>query len=198
MLQIEASTPYGAVRRQEALCNYYYRLESLIFKKIMEPMRAKRGGISPFFFVETCLNPLLRRAIVVYRMGISLFLNRIEQRKAAVMPPRFARIRPILPGKPCRAGRFLTGLFFCAFFSVALGMMSASLHAEEPPPPASTTQIVTDQERGTVTIVIDGKPVVQIDKDGLRVVGNVEYGGTLTDTGSAYVEKAIAGGDDAR
>lgn len=78
-------------------------------------------------------------------------------------------------------------------------MMSAPLHAEEPsaPPPTSTTQILTDQERGTVTIVIDGKPVLQVDKDGLRVVGDIIYGGTLTDTGSAYVEKAIAGGDDA-
>lgn len=71
MLQIEASTPYGAVRRQEALCNYYYRLKSLIFNLF-------------FPLVETCLNPLLRRGIVVYKMDISLFLN-IERRKAAFM-----------------------------------------------------------------------------------------------------------------
>ncbi len=111
----------------------------------------------------------------------------------------FACARLVLSGVPYKSGRFLTGLFFCALFSVALGISSVPLHAEEPPAlsSSSTTQIVTDQEQGTVTIVIDGTPVVQIDKDGLRVVGDIVYGGTLTDTGNAYVEKTIAGGDDA-
>lgn len=48
MLQIEASTPYGAVRRQEALCNYYYRLELLIFKKIMSQCRLNAAAFRPF------------------------------------------------------------------------------------------------------------------------------------------------------
>lgn len=101
-----------------------------------------------------------------------------------------------------RTGCFLTGLFFCALLLTA---PVTTLAQTQTPPEAGNgdsaaapkTQIITDEDKGTVTIVIDGKPVVQIDKDGLRVVGNVEYGGTLTDTGSAYIEKAIAGGDDA-
>ncbi len=93
-------------------------------------------------------------------------------------------------------GRLKTGLFFCTFFVGVLGASSA-LYAEEKavvsPSATETVQMVTDQEKGTVTIFIDGKPVVQINKDGLHVVESINYGGVLTDTGSAYVEKIIAG-----
>lgn len=61
-----------------------------------------------------------------------------------------------------------------------------------------TTQIVTDQEKGTITFIIDGKPVAQINRDGLQVVESINYGGVLTDTGSAHIEKMIeAGGENA-
>lgn len=116
----------------------------------------------------------------------------------------FTGVRRFLYITPPGSGRFLTGLFFCALFSGVLAVSPVISHAESSPAalPATTqatqpkTQIVTDQERGTVTIVIDGKPVLQVDKDGLRVVGDIVYGGTITDTDSAYVEKAIAGGGD--
>lgn len=59
------------------------------------------------------------------------------------------------------------------------------------------TQIVTDQDKGTITFIIDGKPVAQINRDGLQVVESIYYGGTITDSGSAHVEKMIeAGGED--
>lgn len=61
----------------------------------------------------------------------------------------------------------------------------------------TSPQIITDEKNGTVTIMIDGKAAMQIDKDGVHVPGNITFGGTLTDAGRAYVEKAIAGGDDA-
>ncbi|NCC53250.1 MAG: hypothetical protein EOM20_18840 [Spartobacteria bacterium] len=86
--------------------------------------------------------------------------------------------------------------------ALALGLLVCSSPAfadevarSESAPP---TEIVTDQERGTVTIVIDGKPVMQIDANGLQVVGDVTYGGMLTDAGREHVAKTIAGGDDAR
>jgi hypothetical protein len=107
--------------------------------------------------------------------------------------------RPVLSGVPHRTGRFLAGLFFCALFSGALAVAPVASHAEDSSAVSSpTTKIVTDNDKGTVTIVIDGKPVLQVDKDGLHVVGNIVYGGTLTDTGSAHVEKTIAGAEDAR
>lgn len=108
----------------------------------------------------------------------------------------FACTRLIWPEGPRRSGRFLAGLFFCAFFSVALCLSPAPLRAEPEPPPEPSVQIVKDQDKGTVTFIIDGKAVAQIDKDGLHVVSDIVYGGTLTDAGSAYVEQAIAGGHD--
>lgn len=79
--------------------------------------------------METWLNPLLRRAIVVYKMGISLFLN-AEQRKATGMS-----IFPIN-----RVG----------------------------------------------------------GKTGLYVMGDIAYGGTLTDTGSGWIKSRIEKGDSAK
>ncbi len=105
----------------------------------------------------------------------------------------FTGFRLFLYAAQCRAGRFLTGLFFC---TLLLAMPVTAKAQSGDSAAALKTQIVTNEEKGPVTIVIDGKPVVMIDKTGLHVVGDVEYGGTMTDTGGAYIEKAIAEGDD--
>lgn len=78
------------------------------------------------------------------------------------------------------------------------GLPRGAQATEETPSTASpeTVRIVTDQDKGTITFIIDGKAAVQIDRDGLRVMNSIEYGGTLTDTGSAHIEKALAGGHD--
>ena len=61
-----------------------------------------------------------------------------------------------------------------------------------------TTKIVTDQAKGTITFIIDGKPVAQINKDGLHVVESINYGGMVTDSSPANIKKIIeAGGKDA-
>ncbi|MBM9593932.1 hypothetical protein [Roseitranquillus sediminis] len=60
------------------------------------------------------------------------------------------------------------------------------------------TQILTDQEKGTVTIIIDGQSAVMIDKTGLYVVNEIMYGRSLTDTGPDWVKARIEkGADDA-
>ena len=93
----------------------------------------------------------------------------------------------------------MAGLLFCAFYLVSLLALPSLSLAEDTvssvqsDAPLPATRIVTDEENNTVTIFIDGKPVVQINKDGLHVVESINYGGVLTDTGSAYVEKIIAG-----
>ena len=58
-----------------------------------------------------------------------------------------------------------------------------------------TTQIVTDQDKGTITFMIDGKPVAQINRDGLLVVESINYGGALTDSGSSHIKETLQAGD---
>ena len=53
------------------------------------------------------------------------------------------------------------------------------------------TEIIADDEAGTVSIVIDGKIVGLFTKDGLHVLGDIVYSGTITDTGADYIQKAI-------
>lgn len=79
-----------------------------------------------------------------------------------------------------------------------LAVSPAISAAENPaaalPATQSPTQIVTDQEKGTITFIVDGKPVAQINRDGLHVVESINYGGVLTVTGPAYVEKIMQAG----
>jgi hypothetical protein len=82
--------------------------------------------------------------------------------------------------------------------STGLYVLRARADAREQAERPTAVSIVTDPGRGTITFMIDGKSAARIDRDGLRVVGNIEYGGTLTDTGRAYAEKAIAGGGHAQ
>lgn len=96
-------------------------------------------------------------------------------------------------------GRFLTGLFFCALLLSA----PAKAQQDETSPPdtksGDQTQILTDQDKGTVTIIIDGQPAVMIDKTGLYVVNEIMYGRSLTDTGPDWIRARIEkGADDAQ
>lgn len=52
-------------------------------------------------------------------------------------------------------------------------------------------RIERDQNAEAFVFIIDDKPVAMLDKEGLHVVGQINYGGTLTDTGSAYVAEKI-------
>lgn len=57
------------------------------------------------------------------------------------------------------------------------------------------TAIFADQEAGTIRIVVGGKPAAWFDAEGLHVIQAIEYGDTLTDTGTRYLEdKAGASG----
>ncbi len=54
-------------------------------------------------------------------------------------------------------------------------------------------RLVTDQSAGVVRIVIDGKEVARFTADGLQVRDAIEYGGTITDTGTAYFDHRTGG-----
>lgn len=52
-------------------------------------------------------------------------------------------------------------------------------------------RIEMDQEAKAFIFIIDDEPVAMLDKKGLHVINSIEYGVTLTDTGSAYVKNKI-------
>lgn len=58
---------------------------------------------------------------------------------------------------------------------------------------AERVQIVEDQQAGVVRILIDGRPVVVINESGVRIVGDIEYTGSISDIGSLPQEDG--GGD---
>jgi hypothetical protein len=65
-----------------------------------------------------------------------------------------------------------------------------------PPPAAAQPQssgkrveLVPDQKAGALRVVIDGKPIAWFDADGLHVPENIEYGGTISDSGTENLEK---------
>jgi len=79
--------------------------------------------------------------------------------------------------------RLFVGLFFCALL---LGGISFPAYAQQEAGSgvaatgnnnagATRTQMVADEENGTVTIVIDGQAVGMFDKDGLYVVGDIKW-----------------------
>jgi hypothetical protein len=50
---------------------------------------------------------------------------------------------------------------------------------------SSTAQVVTDEKRNTVRVLIGGKEILTIDALGLHVNGNIEYAGKITNTGKS-------------
>lgn len=56
-------------------------------------------------------------------------------------------------------------------------------------------QIKSDPERNAFIFIIDGEEVARLDKSGMYVRDSVAFGGTLTDTGSEWIENRIAGKD---
>jgi hypothetical protein len=83
---------------------------------------------------------------------------------------------------------------------VIVTLASAALAQNATPTPPQTAPraaIITDEEQGVIHFIIDGREVARLDDRGFHVVGEIQYGGTLTDTGSAYIENYMAGGGDA-
>ena len=51
--------------------------------------------------------------------------------------------------------------------------------------------IVPGEDGGSIRFVIDGKPVGWFDADGLHVIGDIEYGASLTDTGPEALRDTV-------
>jgi hypothetical protein len=51
---------------------------------------------------------------------------------------------------------------------------------------ASSATIIEDTEHNRIVFEIEGRPVVVIDAGGLKVDGDIDYGGMLTDVGRGH------------
>lgn len=76
----------------------------------------------------------------------------------------------------------------CVFFT--LSFFTVPVFAQDAETPPSKTEIIQNDEAGTVSIVIDGKTVGFFTKDGFHVLGDIVYSGTIRDAGGD-VQKII-------
>ena len=58
--------------------------------------------------------------------------------------------------------------------------------------PAPRVTIAEDQKIGAFRFMIDGQEVARLDATGLHVRESIEYGGTLTDAGTAHFDQHVA------
>lgn len=74
--------------------------------------------------------------------------------------------------------------------ALAQGGEAVPAHAEQLPP-----RIELDEEAGVIRFIIDGAEAARLDAAGLHIRGNLEYGGTLKDSGPAGYDVSSAGKD---
>jgi hypothetical protein len=74
---------------------------------------------------------------------------------------------------------------FISFIALAAAASQDSRAANE------TTRIETDQQANMIRIIIDGQERAVIDADGLHVNGDIDYSGTLTDTGGVGFDRHV-------
>jgi hypothetical protein len=58
-------------------------------------------------------------------------------------------------------------------------------------PSAPRLDIVRDEGAAAFRFMIDGAEVAHLDESGLYVRGDIVYGGTLTDAGTAYFDRRV-------
>jgi hypothetical protein len=75
--------------------------------------------------------------------------------------------------------------------AIVMAFISAPAQAGEPST-NEATRIDVDKVHKAFVFIIDNKPVAMLDKDGLHVVGGIDYGLSLTDTGPDGVKEKIA------
>ena len=56
-------------------------------------------------------------------------------------------------------------------------------------------RLLVDNSKGTVTIVIEDREVARFDKNGLHVVGDIDYTGSISDTSATWLEPAHQQGE---
>jgi hypothetical protein len=94
--------------------------------------------------------------------------------------------------------RSITVIAIClCFFLFEVSAFAADIKEAVPAASAGAksqrVELIPDQKAGALRVVIDGKPVAWFDADGLHVLQNIEYGGTVSDTGTEHLEVRGAG-----
>lgn len=77
-------------------------------------------------------------------------------------------------------------------FAALCAVLGISPAIAEDAPSEDAVRIVADQAAKAFVFIIDDEPVAMIDKSGLHVVGEINYGRWITDTGSDGVRERIA------
>ncbi|SFU39268.1 hypothetical protein [Nitrosospira multiformis] len=107
--------------------------------------------------------------------------------------------------------RFSKHIAFQAFFALCIAP-SPALAQDSRPTTAITdqdtvaqigdadTHLAVDTEKNIIRIMIEGKEVGRFDKNGLHVVGDIDYTGSLSDTSPAWLERTLpeTGGKNAK
>lgn len=83
----------------------------------------------------------------------------------------------------------LSIILLAAALCVAVFPSAGRSFAQERGP--ARVSIVEDQEHAAFRFIIDGREAARLDGEGFHVRENVEFGGTLTDTGTAYYNQHI-------
>jgi hypothetical protein len=71
-------------------------------------------------------------------------------------------------------------------------LISAPAYAAGPAPQPTgqeATRIETDQKTGVIRFIVNGREVGRLDRDGLRVRGNIAYTGEIDDIGQGNYDK---------
>ena len=90
--------------------------------------------------------------------------------------------------------RFEVGEFMRSFIAIAAACaaLAGCPALAEDAASQQPTRIEIDQNTKAFVFIIDDEPVAMLDKAGLHVVGEVNYGATLTDNGAEHIKKQIA------
>lgn len=85
--------------------------------------------------------------------------------------------------------RYLIAVFVLSLIAFALMIEPhlARASASAGGAPQRSLQIVQDDQTQSFRFVIEGEEVARLDKKGLHVRDNIEYGGTLADVGPSTV-----------
>ncbi|WP_437186783.1 hypothetical protein SH668x_000141 [Planctomicrobium sp. SH668] len=83
---------------------------------------------------------------------------------------------------------FLLGGITLGWGLFSLGESGQSpVHAE----PTVNTRIEVDDHSGTIRFLIDGQPVALLDRDGLTIANDVQYGGLSIDLGEELARSRL-------
>lgn len=90
---------------------------------------------------------------------------------------------------------FIVALFLLVSSSLALAQERREQIETPPSTTVADTRVDVNQDSGTLTIVVKGRPVALFDERGLHVRGDIDYSGKLADTGRTASDQRFGEGE---